>query len=107
MKHSAAEIEEALATEDYDEAAALQLDAESAQADVAALVTEHGFQVRELCEDSCSFPLLHMHLHSLAQASPFFGTSILSPASRPLHGSPGIARGLAPADSSFRTWLPA
>ena len=75
VRQSAAEIEEALATEDYDEAAALQLDAESAQADVAALVAEHGFQVKELCE--LSYPACAQASASMVSLCSRFGSSTL------------------------------
>ena len=46
VHEAAAEIEAALAAEDFEEAAAVQQDCEAAQAQVAALCQEHGLQVR-------------------------------------------------------------
>ena len=45
VHEAAAEVEAALAAEDYEEAAAVQQDADAAQAAVAALCSEHGLQV--------------------------------------------------------------
>ena len=44
VRESAADMQAALDAEDYEEAAALQQDCDTAEADAATLRTEHGFQ---------------------------------------------------------------